>query len=249
VTERLQTFALHAERLHVATVWRRTSAVLARLERHGGRATLFVHPFEAIESGVSLAPRVAELLDRGHEVAQHTHFYEERGAGARGKPRTDLDPGNIRRNLDRDHEYLRSLGADPKGFTSGGWVIEPEAEAWLAEHGFAYDCSFRSFDLRYPSPAAAPGGGYGRPQIAGLLLRLPTTASLRGAVWSVAGRRRTSLDVGNLAYSLAYSHDYDLLVPLRALASALVVEGWSRGPGRWVTAAELAERIREPERG
>jgi peptidoglycan/xylan/chitin deacetylase (PgdA/CDA1 family) len=249
VTERLRTFALHAERLHLDSVWRRTSAVLDRLERRGGRATMFVHPFEAIESGVSLGPRVAQLLDRGHEVAQHTHFYEARSGDARGKLRTDLDPANIRRNLDRDLAYLRSLGADPRGFTSGGWVIEPEVEAWLADHGFAYDCSFRSFDLRYPSAAAAPGGGYGRPELAGPLLRLPTTASLRGAVWSLAGRRTPSLDVGDLTYSLAYSHDYDLLVRVRALASALVVEGWSRGPGRWITAAELAERIREHDRG
>ena len=163
----LRAFVLHAERLHVAPVWRRTSALLSRLERYEARATLFVHPYEAIEAGVDIGPRIRELLARGHEIAQHTHFYEERDSGTSGKPRTDLDPRNIGRCLDRDLANLRAMGADPNGFTSGGWAVQPTVETWLADNGFGYDCSFRSFELGYENPAADAGGGYDAPALSG----------------------------------------------------------------------------------
>lgn len=83
--------------------------------------TLFVHPSSAIVAGADLAPRISGLMDRGHEIAQHTHFYEWR-EGVQpppGKPASDLSVENVRRCLERDRSYLRAAGAEPVGFTSG----------------------------------------------------------------------------------------------------------------------------------
>ncbi len=240
---RFRCLALHAECLDVPKVWQRTSRVLQALERHGGRATLFVHPLQAIESGVDLGPKIRELLDRGHEIAQHTHFYAPRTERHRGKPPTLATPHNIRRCLDRDLAYLLAAGADPKGFTSGGWAIEPEVGGWLDEHRFAYDCSYRSFGLRYVSAAAEAGGGRLRPERVGSLLQIPTTLPLREAVLGIVTRQRRRLRAGPVPYELVYVHDYDLASTIRSRAALAVIGSWSRGAGRWTTAGDLAVEI------
>jgi hypothetical protein len=242
VTERLLTFAFHAERLEQDLVWERTRRVLDHLEAREGRGTLFVHPLSAIEQGVDISARVGELLDRGHEVGQHTHFYGERPAGDSGKPPSDLSPGNIRRCLDRDLAFLQRAGAEPRGFTSGGWAIVPEVARWLEERRFVYDCSYRSFDLRYVSGPAVAGASR-RPERVGGLLRLPTTIPLRDAFIGIVTRQRLPLSIDDISYEIVYTHDYDLAAGLRSRASRAVISSWSRRPGRWVTAASLAERI------
>jgi peptidoglycan/xylan/chitin deacetylase (PgdA/CDA1 family) len=243
VSERLHCFALHAERLEVDRVWDRTRSVLNALEHHDGRGTLFVHPFSAIDAGYDLTPRIRELVDRGHEVAQHTHFYAVRTPGSPGKLPTDLSEENIHRCLDRDLSYLRSAGVDPKGFTSGGWAITPTVVQWLEGNGFVYDCSYRSFDLKYRSVAAEAGGGKLRAERVGKLVNVPTTIALRDAALGVLTRRHRLLPADRFEYELVYAHDYDLVLGLRARASRMVVAAWSRGPGRWMTAGDLATTI------
>jgi hypothetical protein len=241
--ERLHGFVFHAERLNRDPVWEATLGVLDELEAVGGRGTLFIHPYEAIQAGFDLSPRIAELLARGHEVAQHTHFYAPMDPGDPTKPLGDTSPENVRRCLNRDFDELVRCGARPRGFTSGQWLIDDTATAWLEEQRFLYDCSYRSFDLRYVNPGAVRGSTL-RPAVAGSVLRLPTTVTLRDAA---AGLRRRSgaVRLGDLTYELVYAHDYDFILKMRERASRRTIRVWSRRrQGRWVTASEVAEIVR-----
>ena len=238
----LRCFTLHAERLERDDVWRRTAGLLSAIERHGGRATLFVHPLTAIEAGADLGPQIREILSRGHEVGQHTHFYAPRDGGADPdvNPVTVLSDDNVRRCLDRDLAYLREAGADPRGFVAGAWAINDEALRWLRERRFAYDASVRSFALGYDNPDAAAGDGWTAPILEDGLLRLPTTATVTG----VARGGETPLVTDGGSYEMTYVNDYDLIQPTRRVAAALVVGRWRPGP--WTTAGDLARRIAEP---
>ena len=235
----LRCFTLHAERLEHDGVWDRTSSLLSSIERRGGRATLFVHPFTAIEGGADLGPRIRELLERGHEVGQHTHFYGPREPGAPDKPVPMFTPENVRSCLDRDLAYLEEAGARPRGFVAGGWAMSDEAGRWLREHGFAYDASVRSFALSYANPEADAGGGWTAPRIDDGLLMLPTTAT----VTAVARTSAPPVVTPTCAYAMAYTHDYDLVKPPRRALARIVLGLWRGGP--WTTAGELAERFRE----
>ena len=224
--------SLHAERLERDDVWRRTDAFLHRLERRGGRATVFVHPRSAIAAGAQLRPRIRELLDRGHEIGQHTHFYA--GDSGVGKPQTDLSPENVRRSLDRDHRYLSDAGADPRGFVAGAWAMVAEVTPWLRDHGFTYDASVRAFPLSYDSGAASPGDGWTAAEIEQGFVRLPTTAPVSRAVRGRAPRAR----VAQTDYELLYLHDYDLTrARSRAAGAALFL---TSRRARWTTAGALA---------
>jgi peptidoglycan/xylan/chitin deacetylase (PgdA/CDA1 family) len=235
----LRCFTLHAERLEHDDVWDRTSALLRSIEGRGGRATLFVHPFTAIEAGADLGPRIRGLLARGHEVGQHTHFYAPRAPGATGKPESMFTAENVRRCLDRDLAYLREAGATPRGFVAGGWAIDDEAGRWLREQGFAYDASVRSFALSYPNPEADRGGGRTAPRVEDGLLMLPTTAT----VTAVARTSAPPVVTRAGPYAMAYTHDYDLLRASRRALARIAVGLWRGGP--WATAGELADRFRE----
>ena len=92
IREPLRCFTFHAERLHLERVWERTRSIVEALESQGGRATLFVHPREAIATGFDLSSRIGWLLDRGHEIAQHTHLYAPQAPGITTKPATSLAP-------------------------------------------------------------------------------------------------------------------------------------------------------------
>ena len=201
-----------------------------------------MHPFSAIEAGFDLGPRVRELPSRGHEVAQHTHFYAPRepGADPHAKPVSLLTQDNVRRCLDRDLAYLRGAGAEPRGFVAGGWAVSEVTLRWLREEGFLYDAGVRSFALSYANPDAAAGDGWTAPRLEDGLLRLPTTASLRTTARGSASPAGTA----GSRYDMTYVHDYDLVHPLRRLAASVVLRRWRDGP--WTTAADLARRIGEP---
>jgi peptidoglycan/xylan/chitin deacetylase (PgdA/CDA1 family) len=235
----LRCFTLHAERLERDDVWDRTDALLSSIERRGGRATLFVHPFTAIEAGADLGPRIRGLLARGHEVGQHTHYYAPREPGATGKPGSLFTAENVRRCLDRDLAYLREAGADPKGFVAGGWAIDDEAGRWLREHGFAYDASVRTFALSYANPEADAGGGWTAPRVQDGLLMLPTSAT----VTAVTRTSTPPVITRTCSYAMAYTHDYDLVKASRRALARIAVGLWRAGP--WTTAGGLASRCRE----
>ena len=232
----------HAERLEHDTVWVETQRLLGRLARVGARSTLFVHPFSAIERGIDLAPRLKTLIDDGHEIGQHTHFYAPRDPDPDAKPVTDLEPSNVRRCLTRDLAYLQDAGVSPVGFSSGGWVSLPEISGWLEEHGFLYDTTRRSFELKYTNEPAAAGGGARRAGILGTVVNLPTTASVRTGLESALLRRKGSLEAPGFRYELAYVHDYDLLSRRRRGAVEALMLAWRSGP--WRSAEELARYVR-----
>ena len=238
MTEVVRVFSFHAERLEREEVWRRTSDLLEAVELRGGHATLFVHPFTAIEAEADLGPRLRELMERGHELGQHTHFYAPRTSDDEGKLPTLLSAENVRRCLDRDLRYLRDAGAEPRGFVAGGWAIHDEVLRWLRECGFLYDASVRSFALNYEHPDAVEGDGWTGPLVQDGLLRLPTTSPLT----RIAKSRGRPLEADGLSYELGYIHDYDLVSFAQRMAAGAALRRWGDA-GPLVTASELAGRI------
>jgi hypothetical protein len=201
--------AFHAEKLHDDRVWRLVERVALRMAVKDIRATFFVYPFRAQVCGKDITERVRRLAELGHEIGQHTHFY----AGKRiEKPdkADDLSEANIVHCLHRDFETLRKTGFPPKGFTAGGWFVNPTVLDRLVELGFVYDCS-----AQFPKPRGSFNSPYNRwlrsPEVHtnahGGLICLPTTCSL--GEWFKWGRKvRTE---GKVSYQLIYLHDYDLL--------------------------------------
>ena len=233
----LHGLALHAERLERDDVWTAVSDALGALERRGGRATLFVHPRSAIVAGADLGDRIRALLGRGHEVAQHTHFYAR--GGDVGGPADDLSEMNVRACLERDRDYILRSGADPRGFTAGAWRESSSAATWLEEEGFRYDCTGRTFALHHAAAGVDPATTRSRISIRGGVLDLPTTASIADAARQL-GRRVEPLPLtGEDSYELLYVHDYDLVRAKHRLAWRLVV---TMQRGAWFTARELADR-------
>lgn len=228
---------MHAERLEVDRVWSHTDALLRRLERRGGRATLFVHPFSAIEAGADLGPKLRSLVERGHEIGQHTHYYAPRSPGSTGKPASQLDPDNVVRCLNRDLDYLLASGAVPRGYVAGGWGMNGIADGWLRERAFSYDASVRSFSLRYDNPETVAGDGWQRPLATDGLVHLPTTTPVTRSF----RRENGALPFGACSYDMAYIHDYDLLRLRARVAARLMLASWGSGP--WKTAAEIARLV------
>ena len=225
---RQRCLTVHAERLHEAAVWHAVRRLLRRLERTGGRATFLVSPLRASAASVDLGPRLRELVARGHEVGQHTHYYALVSGADRVsfEKRTDASPENVRRCLDHDYGRLLAAGLRPRGFVAGAWAIHDTARDWLVEHGFEYDLSFRSFPLGYDNPAAAPGDGCDGPFVRGGLVTLPTTATLALALRRALARRER-------VHEVVYVHDYDLI----ATRGRLLLAALERvaGPAAWVT--------------
>ncbi len=239
------TLSFHAERLEDDAVWSRVRKVLDVVGSRGGRATLFVEPLSAQLKGFDLKERLEWAASGGYEIALHTHFYQLIGPpGAptgfrKGARPTDED---VTRCLDEGLAYLDCRGFRPRGFVSGAWAISPLAFDWLAEHDFVYDCSFRTFPLRYPNPAARAGDDASSPSRIGGLLELPTTGSaavaLAASVVPWANEPQVS---GPTPYRHVYLHDYDLLRPRWWAA----LHAYVRMPttGGLLTALELAEEV------
>jgi peptidoglycan/xylan/chitin deacetylase (PgdA/CDA1 family) len=234
--EVLRAYTLHAERLDRPDVWHRTSHLLEAMEARRARATIFVDPSVAIDAGIDIGSHIRALLGRGHEIGLRTRWDlppAPADAGTRAEPAT---PDNVRRCLERDLDYLRTAGADPRGFVAGGWAIPQAALTWLRERDFAYDASVRSFPIR-DEPEAAADNGWTRPRLEDGLVRLPTTSLLI----QIAQRRGHPLDAGTFRYELGFIHDYDLTSVPHRMAAGAALRRW--GEGIIVPAATLAERL------
>jgi peptidoglycan/xylan/chitin deacetylase (PgdA/CDA1 family) len=234
---------IHAESLQKDLVWERVSDALAGLERRRIRATLFVHPLGAIREGIDISGRVRELADRGHEIGQHTHYYshyEVRPDESLSKG-TEMTPENIASRLEEDFAYLAACGQVPRGFVSGGWALHPSIFEWLSGRGFAYDCSHRTYRLRYPNPRAVEGDNCPAPHRIGDVFEIPTTAPIA----DVLRRRRAgrTLVDGTLAYDLFYLHDTDLARAHQRVALRWVVS--TARAAAFVSARELASILSE----
>jgi len=157
---------------------------------------------------VALTGRVRALGLLGHEVGQHTHFYNGTKI-EKPKKTVDLSELNIVHCLRRDFETLAQMGSLPKGFTAGSWTVDERVLDILADLRFDYDCS-----AQFPKPNEMTQANsyswlrspYIHSNSRGHVLCLPTTCSL--GEWFKWGRRvRTG---GMIPYQLVYLHDYDL---------------------------------------
>ena len=145
----------HAERLHDDAVWRRVLPIATALAADGIRLTFFVFPYRAEAVGADLAPRVRELGELGHEIAQHTHFYAGKSFLTEQKF-DDLSDANVVACLERDADTLRVMGVEPRGFTAGAWQAAGGGIGGVARPGFEYDCSARHPQPGVQAPQRAP---------------------------------------------------------------------------------------------
>lgn len=184
--------------------------------------TLFVSPFWPMVGDVDISERLAEIAGRGHEIAQHTHYYSWDGIPRPDyRKRVDLSGENVRHCLGRDYTALCRAGSRPAGFTSGGWETHETIPEWLTSNGFAYDCTPRSYQPAVDG--VVPVGPSPR--------SVPTTHSLRLALLDLRDARLAgcTLGSGGRRYALCYSHDYDLVRPGRLTAMKAVVLMGGRG--------------------
>jgi len=225
---------LHAERLHEDSSWRAVRRLLEVVEKRDGRMTLFVSPFWPLVYDVDITSRLAEIAGRGHEIAQHTHYYDWDGQlPDRYRKRTELADANVVRCLDRDRDALCQSGFVPLGFSSGGWESPAALPPWLASHGFAYDCSRRAYVAGDPSRAS------------GAVLDIPTTHSLKSALRDVVLGRLAGQRVGSANVAVYYAHDYDLVSATRRLAATAVAR-WPRHGRRCVRVDEVVGGVISP---
>ena len=235
---------MHAERLERDPVWDALRRALDRIEPHGVHITFFVHPFEAIRAEIDITDRMKELAERGHEIAQHTHFYAEYAASvaAIGK-HTDLGPEVVDHCLTRDRDYLVEAGFTPRGFVPGGWAIDTAIFEWLGAHGYSYDCSYRTYRLPYKSRHARDGDDVAGPFRMGPLLEVPTSSSLKDEVLAAPWAGSKAVAVADVKYRLSYLHDDDLLLRRKFLSLTRLRRLRLGGRVRHVTAGALAEVI------
>jgi len=188
--------------------------------------------------------REAIWLERAREAARHgplghhTHF-----VGPTGARPAAAGPEHGER-VRREGTWLRERGLEPRFFCGGGWYIDGDVAAAVADLGYA-DCTATAVRPGYLAPGA-PRLALAEPAWLTLgatrLLELPTTHSL-GAV------ARRVLDPRPLAGHVhVYFHDTDLIDPRRraALAAALRLLGRRRAPLDLDRLAELAAQA--PER-
>lgn len=226
---------LHAERLHIDDVWQAVCSLLTAVERRHGRMTLFVSPFWPMVADIDIAGRLTEIAGRGHEIAQHTHFYAWDGVpGSEYRKRTDMSPDNVLGCLGRDYFSLCESGFRPVGFTSGGWEAHAVIPGWLSDNGFTYDCSTRTYQAP-AGPVSPPGSP---------VLDVATTHSLRLALLDLRDGRLSGRPISahGRPYALCYTHDYDLLRPGRLAAMKAVVLMGSRG-SRCTAVGDLVEAV------
>lgn len=177
---RCSVVSCHLERPLDDESWRRFDAVRRRFE-----VIALVRPPDLAhgeDAGAWLdRARTLELL------GLHTHWTSPSHARPTG--------GEPAARVRSDYEWVRANGLEPRWFCGGGWYMDEEVSATVAELGMI-DCT--------------PRGGVPRDGV------LPTTHSLGQLARVVALP-------GLPAYVHAYFHDYDLLRPTRrtALVAAL----------------------------
>jgi len=186
-------------------VWTAFASLQAR--RPGGfRIAALIRPpdreaGEREDAWLERARAAAALGPLGH----HTHF-----VGPEHARPPQPGPEHAAR-VRSEADWLRAQGLSPRFFCGGGWFIDEEVGAALAELGYV-DCTATAFRPAYLA-AGAPRLGLEQPAwltFAGVrVLELPTTHSLGLAVRGL-GRLPAGVHV--------YFHDTDLLDRGRRLA-------------------------------
>jgi hypothetical protein len=213
----------HVERPLDDEVWSRFSALQERRPAGFAIAALMRPPAEGENEQVWLA-RAHEASERG-PFGLHTHWTGPDHA----RPTAGV-PAELVREQGR---WLKSVGLTPTFFCGGGWYIDEDVAAAVAELGCA-DCTATAFRPGYLEPGA-PHVQLAEPAWLELddgnrLLEVPTTHSIGMLARGVLGPFRRQI-------VHAYFHDTDLLDRRRlaALRVGLRFLSWKR------TAVDLDE--------
>lgn len=140
------------------------AAVLAHGERYGGHAMVMSHQAYGPDVGVPrlldllsefglpatffvpgwVAERrpamVAEIVERGHEVAHHSYDH---------RPPTSMSPQEERADFERALAVFAGLGVPVTGHRAAVWQATTTTLALVAEHGLLYDSSLMGDDRPY----------------------------------------------------------------------------------------------------
>lgn len=199
--ERYAVVSCHVERPLDDRTWERFSRLQARFRI----AALMRPPDEGAGEDPGLwLDRARSAAARG-PLGHHTHW----GGPTQARPVED----DAAEKVLREGRWLREQGLTATLFCGGGWYIDAEVAAAVAELGYA-DCTATAFVPSYLA-ADAPRLGADVPCRLGLpdgreLLELPTTHSLGMLTRALAGRLPPYVHV--------YFHDTDLLDRLRTTA-------------------------------
>jgi hypothetical protein len=227
--KRYAVVSCHVERPLDDQCWRRFSRLQER--RPGGfsiAALLRPPDAEAGEDAERWLERALTAAQRG-PLGHHTHFV----GPTRARP--PAGSGGHAERVRREALWMREHGLEPRLFCGGGWYLDAEVAAVLAELGYA-DCTGTAFVPSYlregEARLAADAPAWLTLADGRRLLELPATHSLGMAARAVLGALPSYVHV--------YFHDTDLLSARRraALRGALVVLG------RRCAAGDL-DRLRE----
>jgi hypothetical protein len=196
----------HVERPLDDAVWERFAALQER-PPGGFRIAALMRPpdADAGEDERFWLERAREAAARG-PFGLHTHWT----APDHARPTGGVPAERVR----REGEWLAERGLEPILFCGGGWYIDPDVAAAVAELGYA-DCTATAFTPSYLDDGA-PRLGVGEPVWLELadgrrLLELPTTHSIGMLARGLLGPFRGPVVHG-------YFHDTDLLQPARRAA-------------------------------
>lgn len=215
--KRYAVVSCHVERPLDDRCWQLFSSLQAR--RPGGfaiAALLRPPDEEAGEDPERWLERAREAAEQG-PLGHHTHFV----GPAHARPVTG--GGEHAERVRREALWLRGHGLEARLFSGGGWYIDHEVAAVLAELGYA-DCTGTAFVPAYlkegdprlsadrPAWLTLPSGGR--------LLELPATHSLGMAARGALGALPHYVHV--------YFHDTDLLWRKRRAALRVALATLSR---------------------
>ena len=210
----------HVERPLDDAAWSAFAALQAR--RPGGFeiAPLVRPPEPGAGESESLWLARARIATANGPFGLHTHW----GGPGQARPAGGDPAALVREQV----AWLHERGLRPRLFAGGGWYMDEQVAAALAELGLA-DCTATAFRPSYLAPEA-PRLALSAPARLRIgearLLELPATHSLGMAFRAALGRLP--------GYVHVYFHDTDLLdrKRARALEWALRIIGRRRGPER-----------------
>ena len=203
----------HVERPLDDRVWERYRALVRR--RPGGFAIAsLMRPPAGGEDAALFVARAREAAALG-PFGHHIHWTSPTHA----RP-TVPDPAAAVR---REGAWLREQGLEPLFFCGGGWYLDAEVMAAVADLGYA-DCTATAWRPSY-LPAGAPRASLDAPAWVRLddgrrVLELPTTHSLGAAARSLVRALPRVVHV--------HFHDYELLEPARRAAIAVTLSVLAR---------------------
>jgi hypothetical protein len=216
-SKRYAVVSCHVERPLDDACWRLFTALQARRPGGFAVAALLRPPDVAAGEDSGRWLERARMAARHGPLGHHTHFVGPTHA------RPAAGSGGHGDRVRREALWMREQGIEPQLFCGGGWYIDEEVAAVLAELGYA-DCTGTAFVPSYL--------GDGEPRLAAeapvvleltdgrRLLELPATHSLGMAVRGATGTLPQYVHV--------YFHDTDLLSRKRRAALRLALEMLSR---------------------